>query len=226
MHWKKLKEEGFQVEEYPDGLEEEELCQKIKGVSVLGIRSKTQITAKVLENSDRLMAIGAFCIGTNQIDLEACLKQGVAVFNAPYSNTRSVVELAIAEIIMLMRSIIDKSTGMHKGQWSKSATGSYEIRGKKLGIIGYGNIGSQLSVLAENMGMDVYYFDIEERMALGNATKSESLESLLNLSDAVSLHIDGRMENRNFFGKKHFQAMKTGAVFLNLARGPVVEIQP
>ena len=148
----------FHVEEYPSGLDEDELIEKIKDVSVLGIRSKTQVTAKVLQHADRLMAIGAFCIGTNQIDVEECLKKGIAVFNAPYSNTRSVVELAIAEIIMLMRGIHDKSQGMHQGKWDKSASGSYEIRGKKLGIIGYGNIGSQLSVLAENMGMNVSYF--------------------------------------------------------------------
>lgn len=219
----KLKEEGFQVEEYPAGLDEDELCEKIKGVSVLGIRSKTQVTAKVLEHADRLMAIGAFCIGTNQIDLEACLNNGVAVFNAPFSNTRSVVELALAEIIMLMRGIIDKSTGMHKGVWGKTASGSHEIRGKKLGIIGYGNIGSQLSVLAEALGMDVYYFDSEERLALGNATKCDTIEYLLNISDAVSLHIDGKKINDGFFGKAYFDMMKPGAVFLNLARGPVVD---
>jgi len=219
----KLKEEGFQVETYPAGLDEAQLCQKIKGVSVLGIRSKTQVTAKVLENADRLMAIGAFCIGTNQIDLDACLNHGVAVFNAPYSNTRSVVELAIAEIIFLMRGIIDKSAGMHKGVWGKTATGSNEIRGKKLGIIGYGNIGSQLSVLAEGLGMDVYYFDSEERQSLGNSTKCETIEYLLNIADVISLHVDGKKENDNFFGKTHFNLMKPGAIFLNLARGPVVD---
>ncbi len=220
----KLREDGFNVEEYPAGLDEEELCEKIKDVSVLGIRSKTQVTAKVLANANRLMAIGAFCIGTNQIDLDECLRKGVAVFNAPYSNTRSVVELAIAEIIMLMRGVPDKSAAMHQGKWNKSARGSYEIRGKKLGIIGYGNIGSQLSVLAENMGMNVYYYDMEERLALGNATKCDDIESLLKLSDVISLHIDGRPENGNFFNKRHFDLMKDGAVFINLARGPVVDI--
>jgi len=221
----KLKEEGFSVESYPAGLDEDELCEKIKGIHVLGIRSKTQVTAKVLEHADKLMAIGAFCIGTNQIDLEAALLKGVAVFNAPYSNTRSVVELAIAEIIMLMRGIVDKSTAMHEGRWNKSAKSSFEIRGKKLGIIGYGNIGSQLSVLAENMGMDVYYYDMEERLALGNATKCHSIKQLLNTADAVSLHIDGRPENNGFFTKKHFDQMKEGSYFLNLARGPVVDIE-
>jgi D-3-phosphoglycerate dehydrogenase len=220
-----LKEDGFSVESYPAGLDEAELCEKIKGIHVLGIRSKTIVTRKVLEKADKLMAIGAFCIGTNQIDLGAALEKGVAVFNAPYSNTRSVVELAIAEIIMLMRGIPDKNRDMHNGKWSKSAQNSNEIRGKKLGIIGYGNIGSQLSVLAENMGMQVQYFDIEERLALGNATKCRSLNELLSTSDVVSLHIDGRPENKNIFTKAEFDQMKNGAVFLNLARGPVVDIE-
>lgn len=220
----KLKEDGFDVENYPAGLDEDELSEKIKGIHVLGIRSKTRVTAKVLEHADKLMAIGAFCIGTNQIDLEAALEKGIAVFNAPYSNTRSVVELAIAEIIMLMRGIPDKNTDMHVGKWSKTANNSFEIRGKKLGIIGYGNIGAQLSVLAENMGMQVYYYDIEERLALGNATKCETLEDLLGLSDVVSIHVDGRPDNTNIFRKEHFDQMKDGAVFINLARGPVVEI--
>lgn len=220
----KLKEDGFDVENYPAGLDEDELSEKIKGIHVLGIRSKTQVTAKVLEHADKLMAIGAFCIGTNQIDLEVALQKGVAVFNAPYSNTRSVVELAIAEIIMLMRGVPDKNTDMHVGKWSKTATNSYEIRGKKLGIIGYGNIGAQLSVLAENLGMQVYYYDIEERLALGNATKCERLEELLGLADVVSLHVDGRPDNTNIFRKEHFDLMKDGAVFINLARGPVVDI--
>lgn len=219
-----LKEDGFAVETYPAGLDEEELCQKIKGIHVLGIRSKTNVTRKVFEHADKLMAIGAFCIGTNQIDLQAALENGVAVFNAPYSNTRSVVELAIAEIIMLMRGIPDKNQDMHQGIWSKTAKNSNEIRGKQLGIIGYGNIGSQLSVLAENMGMQVQYFDIEERLALGNATKCKTLEELLKSSDIVSLHIDGRPENTNIFTSKEFDQMKDGAIFLNLARGPVVDI--
>ena len=222
--FEKLKEDGFAVETYPAGLDEDELCEKIQGIHVLGIRSKTNVTRKVLEHADKLLAIGAFCIGTNQIDLEAALDKGVAVYNAPYSNTRSVVELAIAEIIMLMRGIPDKNSDMHQGKWSKTATGSNEIRNKKLGIIGYGNIGSQLSVLAENMGMQVQYFDIEERLALGNATKCNSINELLNSSDVVSLHIDGRPENKNIFRKEHFDQMKDEAVFLNLARGPVVDI--
>jgi len=220
-----LKADGFSVESYPAGLDEEELCEKIQGIHVLGIRSKTIVTRKVLEKANKLMAIGAFCIGTNQIDLVAALEKGVAVFNAPYSNTRSVVELAIAEIIMLMRGIPDKNQDMHNGKWSKTAKNSNEIRGKKLGIIGYGNIGSQLSVLAENMGMQVQYYDIEERLALGNATKCRSLNELLSSSDVVSLHIDGRPENKNIFTKAEFDQMKEGAIFLNLARGPVVDIE-
>jgi D-3-phosphoglycerate dehydrogenase len=220
----RLKAEGYQVETYPAAMDEAELAERIKTVSILGIRSKTHVTEKVLQNANRLLAIGAFCIGTNQIDLTACSKKGIAVFNAPYSNTRSVVELAIGEIIMLMRGITDKSVGMHQGLWGKSAKNSNEIRGKKLGIVGYGNIGSQLSVLAENMGMDVYYYDIVERLALGNATKCNSLSELLGLADVVTLHVDGRGENKRFFGADDFAAMKDGAIFLNLSRGFVVDV--
>ncbi|MEN7548303.1 phosphoglycerate dehydrogenase [Rapidithrix thailandica] len=222
--FKAFEEEGYQVELYKGAMDEAELAEKIKGVSILGIRSKTQITKKVLEKANRLMLIGAFCIGTNQIDLEACMEKGVAVFNAPYSNTRSVVELAVGEVIMLMRNLPDKITAMHQGKWNKSATNSFEVRGKKLGIIGYGNIGSQLSVLAESMGMDVYYYDIVEKLALGNATKCTSLKELLNTVDVVSLHVDGRSENKNIFGEKEFAQMKDGAILINLARGSVVQI--
>lgn len=220
-----LEKEGFTVEEYPAGLDEEELAEKIKGVSILGIRSKTQVTSKVLENADRLMAIGAFCIGTNQIDLEAAQEKGVAVFNAPFSNTRSVVELAIGEIIMLTRNIFDKAVLMHEGKWDKSASGSKEIRGKKLGIIGYGNIGAQLSVVAESIGLDVYYYDLEEKLALGNATKLDSLKELLQTSDIISLHVDGRPDNKNVIGEAEFKLMKDGVIFINLSRGHVVDIQ-
>ncbi len=220
-----MKAEGFQVESYPAGLEESELCEKIRDVSVLGIRSKTQVTAKVLENANRLMAIGAFCIGTNQINLKEATKKGIAAFNAPFSNTRSVVELAIAEIIMLMRNIPDKSAKMHMGQWDKSAKGSFEIRGKKLGIIGYGNIGAQLSVIAENLGMQVYYYDREEKLALGNVIKCKSLKELLSLADAITVHIDGRESNANFIGAEQFTLMKKGVVFLNLSRGHVVDVK-
>ena len=220
-----LRQEGYQVEVYPAGLDEEELCQKIKNVSILGIRSKTNVTARVLEHANRLIAVGAFCIGTNQIDLEACLKKGVAVFNAPFSNTRSVVELAVAEIIMLMRNLPDKFTAMHQGSWEKSAAHSYEIRGKKLGIVGYGNIGAQLSVVAEAMGMDVYYYDLAEKLALGNATKCLSLEELLRKVDVVSLHVDGRPENKELIGAYELGLMKKGSYLLNLARGKVVNIE-
>jgi D-3-phosphoglycerate dehydrogenase / 2-oxoglutarate reductase len=220
-----FKAEGFNVETYPAGLDEDELCEKIKNVSVLGIRSKTMVTAKVLANANKLMTIGAFCIGTNQIDLKEATKRGVAVFNAPYSNTRSVVELVIGEIIMLIRNITDKSAKMHKGVWDKSAKGSFEIRGKKLGIIGYGNIGSQLSVLAESLGMKVLYYDREERLALGNATKCRSMKELLEQADIVSLHTDGRKENTNMIGTKEFDLMKKGVLFLNLSRGHIVDIK-
>ena len=220
----KLKDEGYTVEVFPAGLDEDELAEKIKDVSIIGIRSKTRITKKVLDNAKRLLAVGAFCIGTNQIDLEECQRKGVAVFNAPFSNTRSVVELAIAEIIFLMRNLADKIGPMHDGKWNKSATNSFEIRGKKLGIIGYGNIGAQLSVVAESMGMDVYYYDLEERLMMGNATKCNSLDELLELADVITLHVDGRPENSEMIGAAEFEKMKDGVVFVNLARGHVVDI--
>jgi D-3-phosphoglycerate dehydrogenase / 2-oxoglutarate reductase len=220
-----LKAEGFNVETYHAALTEDELCEKIKNVSVLGIRSKTQVTAKVLENANRLMAIGAFCIGTNQIDLKTATKKGIAVFNAPFSNTRSVVELAIAEMILLMRNIVDKSVKMHKGEWDKSAKGSFEVRGKKLGLVGYGNIGTQLSVIAESLGMKVLYYDVEERLSLGNAVKCKSLKEVLEQADVISLHVDGRASNANLIGAKEFALMKKGVIFINLSRGHIVDIQ-
>lgn len=219
-----MKNEGYNVSTISGALDEDELAEKIKDVSILGIRSKTQLTAKVLENANRLIAVGAFCIGTNQIDLETCLKKGVAVFNAPFSNTRSVVELAIGEIILLMRNLPDRIAEMHKGQWNKSATGSYEVRGKRLGIVGYGNIGSQLSVVAEAIGFDVYYYDLVEKLALGNATKCNSLKELFEKVDIVTLHVDGRKENKNMIGDKQFSWMNEGTIFLNLARGQVVDV--
>jgi len=219
-----MKSEGFTVETYPSALSEDELCKKIKDVSVLGIRSKTQVTEKVLKHANRLMTIGAFCIGTNQIDLKATTQKGVAVFNAPFSNTRSVVELALAEMIMLMRNIVEKSNKMHTGVWDKSANGSFEIRGKKLGIIGYGNIGTQLSVLAESMGMKVLYYDTEEKLSLGNATRCKTMKEVLEQADVVSLHVDGRASNKNLIGAREFGWMKNGVVFINLSRGHVVDI--
>lgn len=219
-----LQEEGYEVEVISSALSEEELCEKIKTVSILGIRSKTNVTKKVLENANRLLAVGAFCIGTNQIDLETCQEKGIAVFNAPFSNTRSVVEMAIAEIIFLMRRFQDKSVGMHQGIWDKSATGSFEIRGKKLGIVGYGNIGAQLSVLAENMGMNVFYYDVIEKLALGNATKVDSLDELLATCDMISLHVDGRKDNKCLIDREKINKMKPGSILVNLSRGHVVEI--
>lgn len=219
-----FKNEGYNVEIHPAGMDEDELCERIKNVSILGIRSKTQVTKKVLDNANRLIAVGAFCIGTNQIDLNECLKKGVIVFNAPFSNTRSVVELAIAEIIMLMRNLPDKVAAMHTGKWDKSAKGSFEVRGKKLGIIGYGNIGSQLSIIAEALGMEVYYYDIVEKLALGNAKKCESLDELLSVADILTLHVDGRKDNKNIIGEREFSQMKDGVIFLNLSRGHIVDI--
>ncbi|MFT6865861.1 MAG: D-3-phosphoglycerate dehydrogenase [Cyclobacteriaceae bacterium] len=221
---KKLTEEGYQVEVYKSSMTEEKLSEAIKDVSILGIRSKTQVTEKVLENAKRLLAVGAFCIGTNQIDLNTCLKKGIAVFNAPYSNTRSVVELAIGEIIMLIRNLPDKIPAMHQGNWDKSASNSFEIRGKKLGIFGYGNIGSQLSVVAESLGMKVQFYDIEEKLALGNAEQCKSLSQFLATSDIITLHVDGRPSNENIIGEAEFSKMKDGVIFLNLSRGHVVDI--
>ena len=222
--FKKLTSDGFSVETVSKSLSEDELIEKIKDVHVLGIRSKTNVTQKVVDAAEKLMVVSAFCIGTKQIDLDACKEKGIVVFNAPYSNTRSVVELAIGEIIMLMRSVFQRSTEIHNGQWQKTAAGSREVRSKKLGIVGYGNIGKQLSVLAEALGMDVYYYDVEDKLALGNATKVSNLETLLSISDAVSLHVDDNAANKNFFGEREISKMKDGAVLVNLSRGFVVDI--
>ena len=219
-----FKQEGYSVEVIGKSLDEQELCEKIKDVSIICIRSKTHITKKVLEHANRLLVVGAFCIGTNQIDLEECQEKGVAVFNAPFSNTRSVVELAMGQIIMLMRNTFDTSMKMHQGRWNKSAKNSFEVRGKKLGIIGYGNIGAQLSVLAESFGMKVYYYDIIDKLALGNVERINSMEELLKTVDIVTLHVDGRPENKNIFGAREFELMKKGSVFINLSRGHVVDI--
>ena len=219
-----LSEDGFSVELVGTSLSEDELIEKIKGVHVLGIRSKTQITQKVLDAANKLLVIGAFCIGTKQIDLDSCKKHGIVVFNAPYSNTRSVVELAVGQIIMLMRFIFPRNKELHSGVWNKTASNSHEVRGKNLGIVGYGNIGKQLSVLAEAMGMRVYYYDIEDRLALGNAVKCDTLEDLLNVSDVVSLHIDDNPANKNFIGERELAQMRTGAFLINLSRGFVVDI--
>ncbi|MBE7628904.1 phosphoglycerate dehydrogenase [Tenacibaculum piscium] len=221
----KLTADGFSVETLSKSLSEEELIEKLKDVHVLGIRSKTQVTKKVIESAEKLMVVSAFCIGTKQIDLEACKENGVVVFNAPYSNTRSVVELAIGEIIMLMRSVFQRSTELHNGQWNKTAQGSKEVRGKKLGIVGYGNIGKQLSVLAEALGMDVYYYDVEDKLSLGNATKINTLKELLNISDVITLHVDDNAVNKNYIGEAEIAQMKDGVHLVNLSRGFVVDIQ-
>ncbi len=219
-----LSEEGFSVELVKHSLTEDELIEKIKGVHVLGIRSKTQVTQKVLDAANKLMVIGAFCIGTTQIDLEYSKKKGVVVFNAPYSNTRSVVELAVGEIIMLMRSIFPRSSEIHNGEWNKTATNSREVRGKNLGIVGYGNIGKQMSVLAEAIGMRVYYYDVADQLALGNAVKCNTLEDLLSVSDVVTLHVDDNKANKNFIGEREINQMRDGALLINLSRGFVVDI--
>jgi len=219
-----LSEDGFSVELIEESLSEDELINKIKGVHVLGIRSKTKLTPKIIDAADKLLVVGAFCIGTKQIDLDYCKKKGVVVFNAPYSNTRSVVELAIGQIIMLFRNVFTRSTELHNKVWNKTADNSKEVRGKNLGIVGYGNIGKQLSVLAEALGMRVYYYDIEDRLAMGNAIKCDTLEDLLNVSDVVSLHLDDNKANHNFIGEREINQMREGAMLLNLSRGFVVEI--
>ncbi|QBX38168.1 phosphoglycerate dehydrogenase [Brevundimonas sp. S30B] len=220
----RLEEAGYSVETRKGALDEDDLIAAIRGVHVLGIRSKTTVSRRVLEEADKLMAIAAFCIGVNQIDLDAAADHAVAAFNAPYSNTRSVVELAIGLMIVLMRDVADKSSAMHRGQWNKSATGSRELRGKTLGIVGYGAIGSQLSVLAENLGMRVLFHDLSERLALGNARRMRSLDALLAESDVVTLHVDGRGENAGLIGADQFARMKPGVLFLNLSRGHVVDM--
>ncbi|ESQ85874.1 3-phosphoglycerate dehydrogenase [Asticcacaulis sp. AC466] len=219
-----FREEGYDVTTVKGALDEDDLIKALQGVHILGLRSKTNLTAKAVEAADKLMAVGAFCIGTNQIDLEACSKKGIAVFNAPYSNTRSVVEMVMGLTVILTRNIYDKSVQMHGGKWDKSATGAHEVRGKTLGIIGYGAIGSQLSILAEAFGMRVIYFDLAEKLTLGNAKRYRSLDALLAEADVVSLHVDGRAENKNIFGAAQFARMKDGALFINLSRGHVVDI--
>ena len=218
-----LRSAGFEVESVTRALDEDELIAALDGVALLGIRSKTQVTERVLDAATSLVSIGAFCIGTNQIDLDAASERGVTVFNAPFSNTRSVVELAIAEIISMTRRLTEKNELMHRGVWDKSADGAHEVRGRTLGIVGYGNIGTQLSVLAENLGMKVLFFDTADRLALGNAHACVSMQELLAQSDVVTLHVDGRASNKSMFGEHEFAQMKPGALFLNLSRGFVVD---
>ncbi|WP_142093477.1 phosphoglycerate dehydrogenase [Propioniferax innocua] len=218
-----LTQAGFEVEQRAGALDEDELIEALAGVSVLGIRSKTQVTARVMEACPDLLAVGAFCIGTNQIDLSAASEQGVAVFNAPYSNTRSVVELVVAEIISMARRLTVRNDAMHRGVWDKSASGSHEVRGRTLGIVGYGNIGSQLSVLAESLGMKVFFYDVDDKLALGNATRCDSLGELLASVETVTLHVDGRTGNAGIFGAEQFAQMQPRSLFLNLSRGFVVD---
>jgi D-3-phosphoglycerate dehydrogenase len=218
-----LRESGHEVETVDHALEEAELVERLPGVQLLGIRSTTFVTEKVLTSATDLQAIGAFCIGTNQIDLTAATGHGVAVFNAPYSNTRSVVEIAIGNLIALARRLTEKNAAMHAGVWDKSAKGSHEIRGRSLGIVGYGNIGSQLSVLAEALGMRVYFYDTDDKLAIGNAVRCGSLTELLETAEVVSLHVDGRPGNRDLFGEAEFAAMRPRSIFMNLSRGFVVD---
>ena len=215
---------GIEVETRAGALEEAELIEALDGVDLLGIRSTTQVTPRVIEAAkDRLTAIGCFCIGTNQVALEDAAKAGIPVFNAPFSNTRSVVELVVAEIILLARRLTERDRELHAGTWNKKATGSHEIRGRKLGIVGYGNIGSQLSVVAEMLGMDVYFYDTDDKLALGNATRCSSLEELLDVAECVTLHVDGRPGNAGFFGAPQFARMRPRSLFLNLSRGFLVD---
>ncbi len=218
-----LTERGIDVELVKGALDEGELISALDGVQLLGIRSKTTVTAPVLEAAPELMAIGAFCIGTNQIDLARASQLGLAVFNSPFSNTRSVVELAIAEIISMARHLTDKNALMHAGVWDKSAKGAHEVRGRTLGIVGYGNIGSQLSVIAEALGMRVYFYDVADKLALGNARRCATLDELLEVAETVTLHVDGRAGNAGLFGAEQFAKMRPRSLFLNLCRGIVVD---
>jgi len=218
-----LSQAGCEVTALKGALDEADLVAALDGVQILGIRSKSTVTGKVLAAAPDLLAIGAFCIGTNQIDLAEADRRGVAVFNAPFSNTRSVVELALAEIISLTRRMTEKDRLMHAGVWDKSASGAHEVRGRTLGIVGYGNIGTQLSVLAEALGMRVLFYDTSDKLALGNARRCETLGELLAAADVVTLHVDGRPGNAGFFGEAEFAAMRDGALFLNLSRGFVVD---
>jgi D-3-phosphoglycerate dehydrogenase / 2-oxoglutarate reductase len=223
---KLIEEHGYiSIKTIPGALNEESLIKELKNVHLLGIRSKTRVTQKVLEQAPKLQAIGAFCIGTNQIDLTAAAQQGIAVFNAPYSNTRSVAELVIGASIMLIRRILDKNIAAHNGTWMKDASGSYELRGKTLGIIGYGNIGSQVSVLAEAMGLKVIFYDILTKLPLGNAVACKSLKDLVAKADIVSLHVPETRSTQNLINKSVLKQFKQGSILINYARGEVVDIE-
>jgi len=222
--------EEFQAHDYTEikklsgALGEKDLLSAIKGVHILGIRSKTKITENVIAKADKLLAVGCFCIGTNQVDLKAATNKGVAVFNAPYSNTRSVAELIIGLCVMLIRKIADKNTAAHKGIWLKDAKGSYELRGKTLGIIGYGNIGTQVSVMAEAMGMNVIYYDITTKLPHGNAKQVRDLRELMKKSNIVTLHIPSDATTRNMINGETLSYLQKGSIFLNHSRGEVVDL--
>jgi D-3-phosphoglycerate dehydrogenase len=213
------------VKKINGALSEAELIKAVKDIHLLGIRSKTQVTKKILDAAQKLQAIGCFCIGVNQVDLKTATKNGVAVFNAPYSNTRSVAELVIGASIMLIRKIIDKNKAAHDGIWLKEASGSYELRGKTLGIIGYGNIGKQVSVLAESLGMKVIFYDIETKLPLGNAEDRKSLKAVIAQSDIVTLHVPETSATKNLINKKTLAQFKKGSILINYARGEVVDLE-
>jgi D-3-phosphoglycerate dehydrogenase len=215
--------EGFEVDARSAALSGPELADALAGVSVLGIRSNTTITPEVLDAGKDLLAVGCFCIGTNQVDLATTAERGVAVFNAPFSNTRSVVELVLGEIIALVRRLPEKTARMHEGIWDKSARGSHEFRGRTLGIVGYGNIGTQLSNMAEAVGLRVIFYDTADRLAHGNARRVDTFEALLAEADVVSLHVDGRPGNAGLFGAEQFAAMKPRSIFINASRGMVID---
>jgi D-3-phosphoglycerate dehydrogenase / 2-oxoglutarate reductase len=212
------------VKRLTGALSEEELIKEVRQVHLLGIRSKTKITRRILEAAEKLQAIGCFCIGVNQVDLNAAMENGVVVFNAPYSNTRSVAELVIGASVMLIRRIVDKNKAAHEGIWLKDASGSYELRGKTLGIIGYGNIGSQISVLAEGLGMKVIYYDVETKLPLGNAEMRRTLKEVLQQSDIVTLHVPELSTTKNLINKNTLKQFKKGAILINYARGEVVDL--
>jgi D-3-phosphoglycerate dehydrogenase / 2-oxoglutarate reductase len=220
-----FKQQGYaDVKKVAGALSEEDLIKVIKDVHILGIRSKTFISKKVLDSAKKLQAIGCFCIGVNQVDLKACKQKGIAVFNAPYSNTRSVAELVIGASILLIRRILDKNNAAHKGIWNKDAKGSFELRGKTMGIIGYGNIGTQLSVMAEAMGMRVQFFDVETKLPLGNAQAKKSIKEIVSSSDIISLHVPETSQTKNLINKSVIKQFKTGSILVNYARGEVVDL--
>lgn len=212
------------IEYHKKALEPEELKEAIKDAHFVGLRSRTNLTADILEHANKLIAVGCFCIGTNQVDLVAAKEKGIPVFNAPYSNTRSVAELVLAEIILLMRQIPKANAEVHRGEWNKSAVGSHEVRGKKLGIVGYGHIGSQLSIIAESLGMKVYFYDVETKLPLGNAQQLNTLEELLSSCDVVSLHVPESPSTKNLMSAERIAQLKQSSILVNAARGTVVDI--